>query len=53
MLGTDLTRVLREAGHEVTPTDLPEVDITDPASCAAAVAGHDVVVNTAAYTAVD
>ena len=53
MLGTDLTKVLREAGHEVTPTDLPEVDITDPASCAAAVAGHDVVVNTAAYTAVD
>ena len=53
MLGTDLTRVLREAGHEVTPTDLPEVDIPAPASCAAAVAGHDVVVNTAAYTAVD
>ena len=40
MLGTDLTRVLREAGHEVTPTDLPEVDITDPAIVAAAELSH-------------
>lgn len=53
MLGTDLTWVLRDAGHEVTPTDLSDVDITDAGSCAVAVAGHDVVVNTAAYTAVD
>jgi dTDP-4-dehydrorhamnose reductase len=53
MLGQDVARAFRSAGHQVTPTDLPEVDITDPASCAAAVAGHDWVVNTAAYTAVD
>lgn len=53
MLGQQLTSTLRAAGHEVTATDLPEVDITDPASCAAAVAGHDWVLNTAAYTAVD
>ena len=53
MLGQDVARALRGAGHQVTQTDLPEVDITDPASCAAAVAGHDWVVNTAAYTAVD
>ena len=53
MLGQDVARDFRDAGHLVTTTDLPEVDITDPASCAAAVAGHDWVVNTAAYTAVD
>jgi dTDP-4-dehydrorhamnose reductase len=53
MLGQDVVAVLRAAGHQVTATDLPEVDITDPASCARAVAGHDVVINTAAYTAVD
>ncbi|MBR7743770.1 dTDP-4-dehydrorhamnose reductase [Phycicoccus sp. BSK3Z-2] len=53
MLGTDLVAVLRDRGHEVTGADLPEVDILDPRSCAAAVAGHDVVVNCAAYTAVD
>jgi dTDP-4-dehydrorhamnose reductase len=53
MLGQDVVRALQDAGHEVTATDLPDVDITDPRSCAAAVAGQDVVVNTAAYTAVD
>lgn len=53
MLGQDVARAFRGAGHLVTATDLPEVDITNPVSCAAAVAGHDWVVNTAAYTAVD
>lgn len=53
MLGQDLVRVLSERGHEAVPVDLPAVDILDPASCAAAVAGFDVVVNCAAYTAVD
>ena len=53
MLGQDVARAFRGAGHLVTQTDLPEVDITDAASCATAVAGHDWVVNTAAYTAVD
>jgi dTDP-4-dehydrorhamnose reductase len=53
MLGTDLVAVLRGRGHEVEGVDLPAVDILDPASCAAAVAGFDVVVNCAAYTAVD
>ncbi|NHA66870.1 dTDP-4-dehydrorhamnose reductase [Phycicoccus flavus] len=53
MLGTDLCAVLLAAGHDVTPGDLPDLDVLDPASCAAAVAGHDVVVNCAAYTAVD
>ncbi|MBK8469003.1 MAG: dTDP-4-dehydrorhamnose reductase [Actinomycetales bacterium] len=53
MLGQDVARVLRTAQHQVTETDLPEMDITDPLACAAAVAGCDWVVNTAAYTAVD
>jgi dTDP-4-dehydrorhamnose reductase len=53
MLGTDLCEVLRAAGHDVTPGDLPELDVLDPAGCAAHVSGHDVVVNCAAYTAVD
>ncbi|MBM6405255.1 dTDP-4-dehydrorhamnose reductase [Phycicoccus sp. CSK15P-2] len=53
MLGTDLVAVLRGRGHEVVGADLPDIDVLDPASCAAAVRGHDVVVNCAAYTAVD
>lgn len=53
MLGTDLCAVLEQAGHAVTRGDLPELDILDPASCARWVAGQDVVVNCAAYTAVD
>ncbi len=53
MLGTDLCAVLADAGHEVTPGDLPDLDILDADSCAQRVDGHDVVVNCAAYTAVD
>lgn len=53
MLGQDLVTHLRGAGHEVTATDLPEVDITSARDCAEALDGHRVVVNTAAYTAVD
>jgi dTDP-4-dehydrorhamnose reductase len=53
MLGQDLCRVLEQAGHEVTRADRPGLDILDPQRCAAHVAGHDVVVNSAAYTAVD
>ena len=53
MLGRDLCRVVEDHGHEVTGADLPEIDILDPAQCAASVEGHDVVVNSAAYTAVD
>ncbi len=53
MLGTDLCTVLEDAGHVVGRGDLPGLDILDPSSCAEQVAGHDVVVNCAAYTAVD
>ena len=53
-LGTDLLGVLADAGiTRVTAVDLPELDITDAAAADKAVAGHDLVVNVAAWTAVD
>lgn len=54
-LGHDLMDVVAEAGHEVVGMDLPDIDITDPKSVAGALdmARPDVVVNAAAYTAVD
>lgn len=51
MLGRDLQTAL--AGRAVTALTRFELDITDPRACAEAVAGHDVVLNAAAYTAVD
>lgn len=53
--GGMLARDLHEAltGRSVTPTTRAELDITDASAVDAAVAGHDVVVNCAAYTAVD
>ncbi|KAE8764558.1 dTDP-4-dehydrorhamnose reductase [Georgenia thermotolerans] len=51
MLGRDV--VARLAGQEVRAVGSAEVDVTDPAAVDDAVAGSDVVVNCAAYTAVD
>lgn len=51
MLGTDLQSVL--ADREVTALGRTALDITDADAVAAAVAGHDVVVNAAAFTRVD
>lgn len=53
MLGQDFVPLLRGRGHEVTATDRGELDITDPEAALAAARGADVVVNCAAYTAVD
>jgi dTDP-4-dehydrorhamnose reductase len=54
MLGRDLLTVLGERGGiEVTARTRVELDITDPDAVAAAVAGHDIVINAAAWTAVD
>ncbi len=51
-LGTDLMSVV---GADAVGLDVPDIDITDPASVASAVrdVAPDVVVNCAAYTAVD
>jgi dTDP-4-dehydrorhamnose reductase len=54
MLGRDLTEVLTGSGtHSVTALTRKDLDITDAAAVRAAVADHDVVVNTAAWTDVD
>lgn len=53
MLAHDLVPALEAAGHSVTAANRADLDITDPGACAVAVAGHDLVVNTAAWTAVD
>nr|CAP11383.1 4-ketoreductase [Streptomyces olivaceus] len=53
MLGRDLAEVLAESGAEYTALTRKELDITDTAAVRAAVAGHDVVVNAAAWTDVD
>jgi dTDP-4-dehydrorhamnose reductase len=54
MLGSDLAAVLAETeGADVTLLSRADLDVTDPAATLAAAVGHDVIVNTAAYTAVD
>jgi dTDP-4-dehydrorhamnose reductase len=51
MLGHDLVSALQ--GREVTALSRAELDISDRDAVMAAVAGHDVVLNAAAYTKVD
>jgi dTDP-4-dehydrorhamnose reductase len=53
MLARDLVPALRSAGWVVTALGRADLDVTDPAQCLAGIEGHDLVVNTAAYTAVD
>ena len=53
MLGTDLVAVLRGRGHDVVGIDRDSVDITDPEACVGLADHFDVVVNCAAFTAVD
>lgn len=53
MLGTDLVAALRGAGHTVTAVTRSDLDLLDPSVVTEAVAGHEVVVNCAAWTAVD
>ncbi|QJW36118.1 dTDP-4-dehydrorhamnose reductase [Cellulosimicrobium protaetiae] len=53
MLGTDLVALLRDRGEDVRALDRTGLDVTDAAAVDAAVRGADVVVNAAAYTAVD
>ena len=55
MLGQDLVAALGSApgNHEVSAVDRDVLDIINPSACLPAVAGHDIVVNVAAWTAVD
>src|SRR5699024_1188224 len=55
MLGHDTVRELRGRGEDVTGLDRALLDITEPAAVRRVLAEHrpDVVVNCAAYTAVD
>ena len=51
LLGSDLMTTL--ASRDVTGLARPQIDISDPSSVEEAVAGYDVVINCAAWTAVD
>jgi len=53
MLGTDLVSRLVDAGHDVLAVDREELDITNEGSVEHTVDRVDVVVNVAAFTAVD
>ncbi|MGH3508789.1 MAG: SDR family oxidoreductase, partial [Nocardioidaceae bacterium] len=53
MLGTDLVETLRATGDPVVGVDKDDVDLSDPEAARSVVAGHDVVVNCVAWTAVD
>jgi dTDP-4-dehydrorhamnose reductase len=53
MLGQDLVELLRSRGSNVVGADRAELDVTDAAVAREGVRGFDVVVNCAAWTAVD
>ncbi len=53
MLGTDMCRVLARHDIPMTPLDRGDLDLFDEEAVGRAVAAHDVVVNCAAWTAVD
>jgi dTDP-4-dehydrorhamnose reductase len=53
MLGTDVCRVLDRHGIPATAFDRGDLDLFDESAVGEAVAAHDVVVNCAAWTAVD
>ncbi|MDM7831750.1 dTDP-4-dehydrorhamnose reductase [Cellulomonas edaphi] len=53
MLGRDVVEAAEQAGATVVPLTRADLDITDLVAARRALAGADVVVNAAAYTAVD
>ncbi|WP_454084682.1 dTDP-4-dehydrorhamnose reductase [Georgenia sp. Marseille-Q6866] len=53
MLGTDLVALLRDNGAQVTALSREDLDVTDPGEVAERIRDVDVVVNCAAWTAVD
>ncbi|MDY5150902.1 dTDP-4-dehydrorhamnose reductase [Actinotignum urinale] len=53
MLGTDLVKMLIERDQDVLAVDKDELDITDPQAVSQLIKDTDVVVNVAAFTAID
>ena len=53
MLGTDATALLEGRSHDVVGVDLGDLELTDAAAVKAALGDVDVVLNCAAWTAVD
>ena len=53
MLGSEVRRSLAAHGTEHTVVGRDDLDLLDPGAVSDAVSGHDVVVNCAAWTAVD
>lgn len=53
MLGQDMVARLAASGEDFTPLSRSQLDVTAPTEVEAAVRGHDVVVNCAAWTGVD
>jgi dTDP-4-dehydrorhamnose reductase len=53
MLGTDLVALLTSRDEDVTAAPRAELDVTDAEAVDRALAGYDVVVNAAGWTAVD
>ena len=53
MLGTDATALLGDHGHDVVGVDLGDLELTDATAVKAALEDVDVVLNCAAWTAVD
>jgi len=53
MLGRDLERVFGDAGNDVTVAGRDDLDVRSLAACHAAVPGHALVINAAAWTKVD
>jgi dTDP-4-dehydrorhamnose reductase len=53
MLGSDAVDLLGRRGHDVTAASRAELEVTSIESARDAIRGHDVVLNRAAWTAVD
>ena len=53
MLGTDATALLERNGHDVLGVDLGDLELTDETAVKAALGDVDVLLNCAAWTAVD
>src|SRR3954449_1141513 len=53
MLGTDAVALIGKRGHEVSGVDLGDLELTDGDAVRSALADVDVVLNCAAWTAVD